>query len=80
MTGGTRHDHRHAAEICRENGWGVGTRLVGDAGFGPTVIRITALGTRVMLARMIRHNGVAVGHNDEHAWSLAGRDWCRIGG
>lgn len=38
MTGGTRHDHRHAADICRENGWGVGTRLIADAGFGPTVI------------------------------------------
>lgn len=73
--GRTRHDHRHAAVICRENGWGVGTRLVGDAGDGPTVIRITALGSRVMLARMISHDGVAVGHNDERAWSLTARDW-----
>ncbi|MDP4026703.1 hypothetical protein Q8W71_29275 [Methylobacterium sp. NEAU 140] len=58
----------------------MGTRLLGDAGFGPTVIRITALGTRVMLARMVSHNGVVVGHNDEHAWSLTARDWCRIVG
>ena len=80
MRGGTRHDHRHAAEICREHGWRVGCQLIGDAGFGPTVIRITALGTRVMLARMISQNGVAVGYNDPQAWSLTARDWCCIPG
>jgi hypothetical protein len=80
MTGGTRHDHRHAADICRENGWDVGTHLIGDAGLGATVIRITALGTQVMLARMISHGGVPVAYGVEQAWSLGARDWCRIAG
>jgi hypothetical protein len=80
MTGGTRHDHRHAADICRENGWGVGTRLIGDMGFGPTVIQITALGTQVMLACTVSHNGAAVAYNDPQAWSLTARNWCRIPG
>lgn len=79
MIGGTRHDHRHAADICRENGWGVGTRLIGDAGFGATVICITALGTEVMLARMISHDGDPVAYCGEQAWRLGARDWCRIG-
>ncbi len=26
------------AETCRLNGWGVGTVLVGDEGYGPTTI------------------------------------------
>lgn len=80
MTGGTRHDHRHAAEICRENGWGIGTRLIGDAGFGPTVIQITSLGEKVMLAKMISHCRSAVGHHEAQAWSLGLRDWCRVEG
>ena len=75
----TRHDHRCAAEICREQGWGVGTRLVGDAGYGPTVIRITALGDRVMLAEIVSHGCVAVAYNAAQAWSLSLRDWRSVG-
>ena len=74
----TRHDHRYTAEICRERGWGVGTRLVGDAGFGPTVIQITGLGDRVMLARMISQSCVDVGYNDEQAWGLSERGRCVV--
>ena len=59
MTGGTRNDHRHAADICRENGWGVGTRLIGDAETGLDLVE-------------------QVVDQDERAWSLAARDWCRI--
>lgn len=79
MTPGTRHDHRCAADICREHGWRVGTCLVGDAGYGPTVIRITALGEKVMLARMVSHARVAVPYNADRAWSLSLRDWHSIG-
>nr|WP_244625628.1 hypothetical protein [Methylobacterium mesophilicum] len=56
----------------------MGTRLIGDAGLGPTVICITALGTRVMLARMISHDGAPVAYCDAQAWSLGAREWCRI--
>lgn len=75
----TRHEHRNAAEICREHGWTVGTRLVGDAGYGPTIIQITALGDQVMLARIISHGCVTVGHHDAQAWTLSLRDWQPVG-
>lgn len=75
----TRHDHRNAAEICREHGWTVGTRLVGDAGYGPTIIQITALSDQVMLARIISHGCVTIGHHDAQAWTLSLRDWQPVG-
>jgi hypothetical protein len=31
------------AQRCRKNGWGVGTRLIGDEGYGHTVIELTAI-------------------------------------
>ena len=75
----TRYDHRHAAEICRDHGWGVGTCLVGDAGFGPTVIQITALGDKVMLAKIIRQGCASIGYHDAQAWSLSLREWHPLG-
>ena len=75
----TRHDHRCAAEICREQGWGVGTFLIGDAGYGPTVIRITALGDTVMLAKIVSHGRMAVAYHEAQAWSLLLRDWRAVG-
>jgi len=63
-----------AASVCRENGWGVGTRLVGDEGYGPTVIEITALGEGTMLAKRISHNGHPVNAR-ESSWALYCRDW-----
>jgi len=46
-----------SAEKCRRNGWKVGTRIVGDEGYGPTVIEITAIGEEAVLAKCISHNG-----------------------
>jgi hypothetical protein len=40
-----------SAELCRKNGWGPGTRLVGHEGFGDTVIEITAVGEAGILRR-----------------------------
>jgi hypothetical protein len=62
------------AGICRANGWGPGTRLVGDEGYGPTVIQITAVGDEVILARAISHNGARITER-EATWTLACRDW-----
>lgn len=67
-----------SAEICRRNGWGPGTKLVGDEGYGPTVIEITAVGTEAILAKMISHNGEPAG-GVEHTWTLECRDWKEIG-
>lgn len=38
------------AQTCSLNGWAVGTLLVGDEGYGPTVLRITAIGEESLLA------------------------------
>lgn len=72
--GATLNDMREPADICRENGWSNGTRLVGDEGYGPTVIEITAVGERSILAKTVSHNGQtsSVG---ECLWSLWCRDW-----
>jgi hypothetical protein len=63
-----------SAELCRTNGWGPGTRLVGDEGYGPTVLEITAVGERSILAKAISFNGEpADGY--ESKWTLDCRDW-----
>lgn len=70
----TLNDYRPAAAICREKGWCAGTCLVGDEGFGPSVIRITAIGEEVMLARQISQSGKPY-KGSEHSWCLDCRDW-----
>jgi hypothetical protein len=71
----TLHDHRSPADVCRARGWSVGTQLVGDEGAGPTVIQITAIGERCILARTLSHNGRRATYRDEGLWSLDCRDW-----
>ena len=71
----TRNDYRDAAEICRERGWTAGTRLVGDEGYGLTVIEIRFVGERVILAVQVSHNGVPACYSDERSWGLSARDW-----
>ena len=74
----TRHDHRHAADVCREHRWRVGTRLVGSDGLGTTVIEIAALGNQVMLARRISQNGEPAAYDQDRPWRLSDRDWHEI--
>ena len=63
------------AETCRLNGWSAGTVLVGDEGFGPEKIRITALGEESILARTIETvKGEAV-ERSEGLWTLSLREW-----
>lgn len=62
------------AERCHHNGWTVGTCLVGDEGYGPTVIQITAIGEDLVLARMLSHNGEQRDRS-ESTWTLRYRDW-----
>jgi hypothetical protein len=62
-----------AAE-CRSRGFRVGTRLVGDEGFGPTVMEITAIGEKHILAKTLSENGIPSNPN-EGLWTLACRDW-----
>jgi hypothetical protein len=64
-----------SASICRLNGWFRGTHLVGDEGYGPTVIEITAVGERCVLAKAISYAGVPESSPRESSWDLSCRDW-----
>lgn len=76
QTTADRHPGLSDASICRAEGWTVGTRLVGDEGYGPNILKITAVGETMVLARSvaIRQRGVEYRHG-EHAWTLGCRDW-----
>lgn len=64
------------AGICRLHGWEVGTQLVGDEGYGPTVIQLTAIGEKSILAKQIMHNGKSSSGSDyDSLWTLHCRDW-----
>lgn len=67
--------HESDAEKCRRNGWTAGTRLIGDEGYGPTVIELTAIGEHHILAKEISHNGELTKHSHEQMWTLACRGW-----
>ena len=56
-----------SADYCRRMGWGIGTRIVGDEGYGPTIITITAVGQEGILAK--------ADGRDEKTWTLKYRDW-----
>lgn len=70
----TLRSNLSCADLCRHNGWTAGTRLVGDEGYGPTVIEITAVGQERILAKSISHNGLPT-NGDEAGWTLDCRDW-----
>ena len=74
----TLHCGKPEAEICRERGWIAGTRLVGDEGWGPTVIEITAVGEELVLAKTITHNGKPPEWRGETTWTLDCRDWQEV--
>lgn len=65
------------AEFCRHLGWGPGTYLAGDEGYGVTVILITALGERGIFAREISHDGKP-SEDREATWTLSMRDWEKV--
>lgn len=67
------------AEKCRRNGWKRGTLLVGDEGYGPTVIRLTAIGDERILARPVSQNGKPSERDWEGSWTLQHRRWRKLG-
>lgn len=68
----TRDAHLDDADICRRNGWKVGTRLACDEG---TTIEITAIGERHLLAKEVHPCP-----RQETTWTLSCRDWRAISG
>lgn len=73
----TTTPYENQADAARRRGWLPGTLLEGDEGYGPSVIRITALGESEILARCIRHNGKPVNQR-ENNWTLSCRDWKQV--
>lgn len=70
----TNHDMaagESTAAYARRKGWQAGTRIVGDEGFGPTTITITAIGRDAVLA-------IADGSKYESSWTLKHRDWVEV--
>ena len=73
----TRNSTLSPAALCRANGWGVGTQLIGDEGHGDIVITITAVGEALILVRGIFDEGKQVDW-DEGLWTLNCREWREI--
>ncbi len=70
----TRPPYASDAEECRQRGFQVGDKLVGDEGYGPTVIEITAIGEKKILAKEISLDGKLL-QRGEGCWTLSNRDW-----
>lgn len=71
----TLNDRRDPALICRENQWAPGTRLEGDKDNVSTVIEITAIGERRILAKIVNHEEREPDNPHEGFWDLSYRDW-----
>lgn len=65
------------ALLCELNGWKVGDILIGNEGAGYTIIMITAIGERYILARELVSNGY-VSNAEEGHWTLSCRDWKKL--
>lgn len=63
------------AETCRLNGWETGTVLIGDEGYGPEAILITAIGVSSILAKRIQDQRGQPVDDAEGLWSLFHREW-----
>lgn len=66
------------ADVARAKGWTEGTRIVGDEGYGPTVIEITEVTRSRLFAKRISHNGVPVPERGDNSWVLRCRDWVKV--
>lgn len=63
------------ADTARTNGWTVGTRLVGDEGYGETMIEITAIGRQNVLAVTVAGIGYTPDVEFESSWAFSCRNW-----
>ena len=64
----------NAADKCRANGWGPGTRIQGASRYSITIIEITAVGEKSILAKVISENGRPAPRS-ESTWVLSDRNW-----
>ena len=70
-------EYKYDADICRENGWGVGTRLIADEDTDPIEIEITAVGLKLIFAADVRVGG-EIHPADEGTWTLQCREWRKV--
>lgn len=59
---------------CKKNNWKVGDKLIGNEGYGDTIIQITAIGESHILAKELSHNGKKTLREESH-WTLSCREW-----
>lgn len=71
------HTTKSDYERCRENGWGPGTRLVGDEGYGSTVIELRYVSPECIVAKHLSHKGKPDVQR-ESLWTLRCRDWQEV--
>lgn len=69
---------RTQRETCDLNGWGVGTRLIGDEGYGPAVIRITYFTREGAMLAITESRKDEPVNEGEHFWTLNCRDWAEV--
>lgn len=69
---------RSPAARCRRNGWGVGTILERDVGFGTLRIEITAIGHRRILAHVLSQTGTMYTVGVETCWLICPGQWRRV--
>jgi hypothetical protein len=67
------------AGFCRRIGLETGDFLIGDEGYGPSVIMLTAIGERAILARCVSNVGKPE-DGYESLWALDCRDWREVAG
>jgi hypothetical protein len=67
--------YKSDADECRERGFKVGDLLAGDEGYGVSVIQITAIGEKGILAKQISFGGEPELTPYESSWTLSCRDW-----
>jgi len=65
-----------AAEICRLNGWRKGTRLVGVEDGETQTIKITAVGEREILTKVV--SGIGSEDDSEGLQDLSCREWRKV--
>ncbi len=66
------------AEICQAKGFRVGDLIVGNEGYGDTVIQITAIGRDGILAVKLSHCDKHEVVDRESHWTLSCRDWRHV--
>jgi hypothetical protein len=63
----------NSADLCRQNGWTVGTILEGHEGRWPEQVQITAIGEQSVLVKSLEGCWSV-----EHLWYVGYRDWKKV--